>query len=388
MPFSWVRSSDGSAAAAARLLGGGSRLRRLVVVLHQALPVALGGEAGLHGPRPHVGGRRHVGIVERASQLRLVLLGEGRVGRDTRRGEGRGRLGPDAHQLGQVVGLGLGGRGSDSRNRGSLRHRRRGLLRSRRGRLLGLELVVRDDLFAAQRLDGGLHQGLQRRGLLGRQRAVEQQGVLVGDRLLDEPDRVLPAALVQDEQGALLLLDLLADRAHELVVDPGVVDPAAQAAEDAAGRAHRDGAGGSGDDRPGDHAERADAGTALERAPVGRLVDADPAEPAPVHDRRVDDLHVVVGLVDALDRLQEASRGGVIFDGERRQGRVGLLVVAHGLLVSLVRRCRIGERHSHRTPRSQPGTWGTDGDVRWLAVPRSHGAPAVIYDRVAPLAGH
>ena len=169
---------------------------------------------------------------------------------------------------------------------------------------------------------------------------------------------MLPAALVQDEQGALLLLDLLPDRAHELVVDPGVVDPAAQAAEDAAGRAHRDGTGRSGDDRPDDDAEGADAGTALERAPVGRLVDADPAEPAPVDDRRIDDLHVVVGLVDALDGLQEASRGVTVVDGERRQGLVGLPVVAHGCSSPLV---RLPGRCAWRSPDPEIAT-GDEGN--------------------------
>ena len=342
-----------------RLLGSRSRPCRLVVVLHQALPVALGRKAGLHGPCPDVRRGRHIGIVQCASQLRLVELGQRPIAGDPCRDEGSGGLGPDPNQLGQVVGPGLDRR--DSRHGGGLHHRSGGLRRCRFGRLLYLELIVRDDLRAAQRFDSGRDQGLQRRGLVGRQRAVEQESVLIGDGLLDEPDRVLPAALVQDEQGALPLLDLLRDRPHELVVDPGVVDPATQAAEDAAGCAHGDGPSGSGDDRPDDHAEGADPDTGLERAAIGRLVDADPAESTTVDDRGIDDLHVVVRRVDALNRLEEPPRGVTAVDGEGRQRRMNL-GVAHGS--SSPWSCRIGGRGR------SPGLWIATGTQWASGVPR------------------
>ena len=159
--------------------------------------------------------------------------------------------------------------------------------------------------------------------------------MLVDDRLLDEPDRRSPAALVQDEQGALLLFDLLGDLSHELVVDAGVVDAAAQAPEDAAGRAHGDGTRRSGDDRPGEHTEGADADSCLHGPTISRLMDLHPAEAGPIHDCGVDDLHVAVHLVDALDRLQEAPRRIAVVDDERRQGLVSLLFAHRVRLLSL-----------------------------------------------------
>jgi hypothetical protein len=108
------------------------------------------------------------------------------------------------------------------------------------------------------------------------------------------------------------------------------VDPATQAAEDSAGRPHGNGTRGSGDDGPDDHAEGADPDTGLQRTAIGRLVDADPAESPAVHDCGIDDLHVVVRLVDALDRLEEPPCGVAAVDRECRERRVRLAVVTHG----------------------------------------------------------
>jgi len=96
------------------------------------------------------------------------------------------------------------------------------------------------------------------------------------------------------------------------------VDPATQAAQDAASRPHGNSTSRSGDEGPDNHTEGANPDTGLQRASIGRLVDADPAEPSTVYHCGIDDLHVVVRRVDALDRLQEAPRGVSAVDRECR----------------------------------------------------------------------
>ena len=122
------------------------------------------------------------------------------------------------------------------------------------------------------------------------------------------PMELRPVALVQDEQGALALVDFLRHLAHELVVDADVVEAVAQAVQDAAGRAADDRAGGPEDDRSDDDAERAAADGALRAAEIVGLMDLDATEPRPVGDRRVDDLDVGIDVVDLLEPLQKSSR--------------------------------------------------------------------------------
>jgi hypothetical protein len=57
---------------------------------------------------------------------------------------------------------------------------------------------------------------------------MEQEGVVLLDRLRDDAERTGPVAFVLDEQRALALLDLGRDLLHELVGDADVVDAAAQ----------------------------------------------------------------------------------------------------------------------------------------------------------------
>ena len=178
MPLIWVRSSGGAAAAVVgprrgRLCSGSL----LLVELHQALPVALAGEGCLHRPRRHVARWRHVGIVERSADLRLVRFGQRGVGRDAGRGQGTRRLGSDPDQLGQVV--------AGRRCHGGCLLCRRGLLRG----FLDLDLEVGDHLVATQRFGGGLDECPECSRGLGGQRARDEQGVLGLDRLLDQPDR-------------------------------------------------------------------------------------------------------------------------------------------------------------------------------------------------------
>ena len=186
--------------------------------------------------------------------------------------------------------------------------------------LRDLDLVVLDDLFAAELLDRRHDERHQRGRRRGGQRAVDEEGLLGRDGLLDHPDRVGPVALVQDEEGALALVDFLRDLAHELVVDADVVEAVAQAVQDATSRAADDRAGRAEDERPDDDAERAATGEALRAAEVGRLMDLDPAEPGPVRDRRVDDLHVRVDVVDLLDALQELTRLLALVEHEHGEG--------------------------------------------------------------------
>ena len=114
-----------------------------------------------------------------------------------------------------------------------------------------------------------------------------------------------PVPFIQDEEGALALVELLRDLPHELVVDPDVVHAVAQAIQDATRRAADDRTGGPEDDRADDDAEPGPTGRALRAAEVLGLMDLDP-EPGPVGDRRIDDLHVGVDVVDLLEPLQES----------------------------------------------------------------------------------
>ncbi len=302
-----------------RLLLGGLRrcllgcgLRGLLVVLHEALPIATRREGRLHRPGPHIGRGHHVPVVERAPDLRLVGIGECRVGRDPGSRQRLAGLRPDAHQLAQVFGCGSRRGGGSGRDR-SLGGGRFGLLRD-------FDFVVLDDLGATELLGRRHDERHERRRRRGGQRAVDEEGLLGRDGLLDHPDRVGPVPLVQDEQGALALVDFLRHLAHELVIDADVVEAVAQAVQDAAGRAADDRAGRAEDERSDDDTERTATGEALRAAEVGGLMDLDPAEPRPVSDGRVDDLDIGIDVVDLLDPLQQLTRLLALVEHEHGEG--------------------------------------------------------------------
>ena len=186
----------------------------------------------------------------------LARAGEARVAGDAGGHEDVRGLRPQAADLRQVVRLGFAGglvQGFLLDGRAS-----RFLLR------LGLDLVVGDDLLAAELLDRRCHERLKRRGGLGREGAVDEQRVVRLDRVLDGTDRPRPVALVLDEEGARAFLDLACDLLHELVIDADVAEAVVQAGEDAAGSATDHGSGRSEQDRPDDDADRATPDAALQ----------------------------------------------------------------------------------------------------------------------------
>ncbi len=223
-----------------------------------------------------------------------------------------------------------------SARRGRCRSRRRHHRRGRRGSLsrclLGnLHLVVRDDLGAAELLDGRIDERLEGGFGLGGQRARDQEGLLGGDGLFDHPDRCGPVPFIQDEQDALPLLDLLGDLAHELVFDPDVVQAVSHSIQDPAGRAADDRPRGPQDDGSDDDPEPGTTGGTLRAAEIRGLVDLDP-EPGPVGDRRIDDLDVRVDRVDLLEPLQQSPRLLAVVHHERGKGLTVLLGHRSGLL--------------------------------------------------------
>ena len=228
MPLIWVRSSRCAGAAAAAGCGCRCRRRRarLRVPLHEALPVAPGGVVGLPRPVSTLPG----GIIPDATaltELRLVGLGQRRVGRDPGRLSAAAALGPMPRagsgrprvaRLRRRPAPPPGPRPAPPR---LPRPRRRRLLG--RGRLLDLELVVGDRLFAAQLLDGGNDERLRAAGLVGRQRAVEQQRLVLV--IAARPCRSNPTSRPRTGRTARSCPSRSPSRSpHELVVDAGVVD--------------------------------------------------------------------------------------------------------------------------------------------------------------------
>ena len=252
----------------------------------------------------------------------------------------------DADKLGQVV---------SGRDRcGSLNRRRsRDRCGSLGRRLFGdFRFVVRYDLGAAELLHRRVDERLQRGCLRGRQRARDQEGLVDREGLLDHPDRCAPVPFIQDEQGALSLVELLRDLPHELVVDPDVVHAVAQPVQDASRRAADDRTGRPEDDGADDDTEARTTDRALGAAEIRGLMDLDP-EPGPVGDGGIDDLDVGVDVVDLLEALQESPR---LLARVQHEGGKGLTVLVAHYPVSFsclrASQCWLSEvgRIAHRTP--------------------------------------
>ena len=230
---------------------------------------------------------------------------------------------------------------------------RLGLLDGRRRGIRGLrdhlDLVVLDHLFAAELLDGRFHELFEGRRRREGERALDEERVLGRDGLLDESDRRGPVAFVQDEEGALALLDLPGDLAHELLGDADVVEAMVQTGQDATrGTAHH-GARGPCEDRPHHDPDPGAAATAVTRG----LLDLDASPLGAVRERGVDDPDVVVHVVDLLDRLQEPPRGDIVVEDEHRQDLLWLLT--HRTLLRRVGRpSRMARWPGGGLPYSQP----------------------------------
>ena len=198
-----------------------------------------------------------------------------------------------------------------------------------RGCRLGLgpdrHLVVGDGLGASEHVDSGCHDALKFRRLVGRERAVDQLALLGSERNLDGFDRPAPVAFVLDEDGALALVDVASDRAHERVLDTDVAEPRIQARQGRADSATDGGAWRTEHHCAGDHSDRPAPYSALASTDVVRLLDRHPSPLVVIGDRGVDDLDVLVALVDLLDRFQQSSGRIPVVDEKHGEGLIGLL---------------------------------------------------------------
>ncbi len=155
--------------------------------------------------------------------------------------------------------------------------------------------------------------------------------------------------------------ELEGDRLHELVIDAHAAQAVVQPREDATRGAADDRTRGP-EEHPADHdADGTGAETVL-LAGVRDLLDLDLAFHGAIGDGGADDLDVLVGLVDLLDRLEELVGGQIVIEHERRQGLLCLLSHPSLPLTS-------GSSHGARRNAVQYGPRAGGSSIDFLIIP-------------------